>query len=113
MVRGKTMKTQFGKIISLIITLITLVVGAVLWATGAHADNRSEMAERDNTIKLEMREENKDKYARNYEFSAVQAKLDAHEKQHEILIRTLENMDRKIDKLSTGRRGYRDSSQQP
>ena len=83
---------DWPKYVTLALAVLTLVVGAAIWATSAHAAIRDWTAEQDFVTKEELRNVMKEQYVPLHEFTKVQQSLDNQTK-------NLEKLDIKLDKV--------------
>jgi len=84
--------SEWPKYIVIVLTIISIAVGAAIWATSAHAAIRSWTAEQDFVTKSELRDVMKEQYVPLHEFTKVQQCLDDYRS-------NLEKMDKKLDKV--------------
>lgn len=83
--------------ITLMLTVITLCVGAALWASSSHSDIREEYVSK---VELkEVAEQNKEKFAPQKDIAVIREKLENNGLQHAQLQKTLDKLDRKLDKI--------------
>jgi vacuolar-type H+-ATPase subunit I/STV1 len=93
-------KTEYWKqVVGVILTIVAMAVGATVWATSAHAEIVKVDAEKDAAMRKEIEVEADEKYVPKYDFAIVKEKLDSNEKQHQELIKTLDKVNEKLDKL--------------
>lgn len=97
----ETSKSDWKQTIAMVLTVIAMAVGASLWASNAHADIKDWTSEQDFVTKKELVDIIKEQYVKKEQFAIVRQKLISHEKQHEQLLRTLEKMDLKLDRLES------------
>ena len=84
--------SNWPKYITLFLTTAAMLVGMVMWATGAHTELRSWTIEQDFVTKAELREVMEKRYVPLHEFTKVQQSLDDYKND-------LEKMDKKLDKV--------------
>jgi hypothetical protein len=93
-------KTEYWKqVISVILTIIAMAVGATVWATSAHAEIIQYTDNENVKQSEELRAERKEQYVPKYDFVILKEKLDTNEKQHQDLIKSLDKINEKLDKL--------------
>jgi len=93
-------KTDFWKqTVAVALTIIGMAVAATIWATSAHAEIISYTDTENAKQNVMLREERKEQYVPKYDFAIVKEKLDANEKQHQDLIRSLDKINEKLDAL--------------
>ena len=90
---------EWKQVLAIIISVCGIVSGVILWATSSHAAIKDWTTGQDFVTKEELKEVMKEQYVPKHEFATVKQKLDDHHKNHQSLMRTLDKMDKKLDKL--------------
>lgn len=93
------MKNRWIDVAVVILTLISMLVGAAVWASNQHIDLKEWTAEQDYVTQNELKEVIKEQYVPRHEFAIVREKLENHEDNHLQLIKTLDKLSEKIDNL--------------
>ena len=108
---GKNKGEYWKQLLGISLTVVAMAVGATVWATSAHADIVKVDIEKDMIMRSEIEKEAAETYVPKYDFAIVREKLEANEKQHQDLIKTLDKMNEKIDSiyLQSRREASRDS----
>jgi len=96
---GKEKGEYWKQLLGAILTVLALATGATVWATSAHAEISSTAQQKDAMMQEQIEREASDKYVPKYDFAIVREKLEANEKQHQELIKTLDKMNEKIDSI--------------
>lgn len=94
--------SDWKQTIATLLTLVTVSVGVTLWASNAHANIQNWTVDQDFVTKTDLKEIIKEQYVPRYEFEIVKEKLDANEKQHIQLQKSLDKLSEKIDKIREG-----------
>ena len=89
--------------ITIALTVLTLLIGATVWASSEHAEIKDWTAEQDFVTKTELRDVMKDQDVPKHEFSKVEQSLEDTRDQIIRIQDTLEKMDDKLDKISSRR----------
>lgn len=93
------MKTKFVELLPIFLMLLSLIGGAAVWASGEHKNIRDWTAEQDFVTKTELKEIIKEQYVPRHEFVVVVEKLEQNKKEHEEIIKYLDKLDKKLDKI--------------
>ena len=103
--------TDWRQTVAMILTIVTMSVGAALWASSAHADLKEWTVEQDFVTKEELKEIIKEQYVPRYEFVVVKEKLENTEEKLDGLQKTLDKLSEKLDKIREGQnRGRRSTN---
>jgi septal ring factor EnvC (AmiA/AmiB activator) len=104
------MKSKWTDVVAIVLTVLSMMVGAVVWASSQHIELKEWTAEQDFVTQNELKEVIKEQYVPRHEFAIVGQKLENYEDNHKQIIKTLDklsekidNLDRRITKLSTRR----------
>ena len=97
MVRIKNI--DIAKWIGLVLTLITLVVGTVVWASSAHTDLEDRATSADRILEKDMKETMKDQYTPLHEFTKMEQKIDNQTSNIKNNSNKIDKIDKDIDKL--------------
>lgn len=96
---NKSNDNSATKTVGIMLTLISLLVGAAIWATTAHADIKDWTAEQDYVTRKQLTDAFKESYVKREEFAKVETNLENLCEKHEALINTLDKMNNKLDNL--------------
>jgi len=90
------------KILSVLLLLIGMIIGGVVWATNSHASIRDWTSEQDFVTKTELKDVMRERYVKVEDFAIVKQKLENLDEKHKMLIKILDKIDGKIDRLERG-----------
>jgi len=94
----KSATPNWIQLIVLVLSLVTIIVGAAIWATSAHAEIKDWTIDKTSATTKEVKEDIKEYYVQKREFIEVKIILDEHKKQHNRLETMLSKMDKKLER---------------
>lgn len=92
------------KFILNLLIIISMAVGAIIWATGEHSVIREWTSEQDFVTKTELKEIIKEQYVKRSEFIQLRTQFEETNKNNQKIITELDKIQGKIDQLKKRRR---------
>lgn len=92
-----------SKWIGLLLTLIGMLVAMVVWATNQHAELREWAIDQDYNIRIESRDNVKEKYVPLHEFTRLKQKLEDQSQKIDDMSLKLDKMLEEMHKITTRR----------
>lgn len=97
------MKTRLVELIPIFLLLISMLIGATIWASNQHIEIKEWTSKQDYVTKTQLSEVMKEQYVRKHEFAIVEQKLDNQDKNQERMMKAIDKLSLKVDNLISRR----------
>jgi len=97
--RAEKEKSDWPKYIALFLTVLSMAVCMVVWATAAHGEIKDWTAEQQYVTKQELKEVMKERYAPLTEVIKIQTCLEGHMDQHIQLKEAIDRLQGQLDRI--------------